>query len=35
LNEDDFDIWPPLVEAGAQTLSVTDSSPGHTVMAPI
>jgi hypothetical protein len=32
LNEDDFDIWPPLVEAGAQTLSVTDSSPGHAVM---
>jgi metal-dependent HD superfamily phosphatase/phosphodiesterase len=32
LNEDDFDIWPPLVQAGAQTLSVTDSSPGHAVM---
>jgi hypothetical protein len=29
---DDFDIWPPLVQAGAQTLSVTDSSPGHAVM---
>jgi len=35
LNEDDFDIWPPLVEAGAQTLSVTDSSPGHAVIASI
>jgi hypothetical protein len=33
LNEDDFDIWPPLVEAGAQTLSVTDNSPGHAVIA--
>ena len=32
LNEDDFDIWPPSVQAGAQTLSVTDSSPGHAVM---
>jgi hypothetical protein len=28
LNEDDFDIWPPSVQALAQTLSVTDSSPG-------
>ena len=28
LNEEGFDIWPPIVEAGALTLSVTDNSLG-------
>jgi hypothetical protein len=28
LNEKGFDIWPPIVEAGALTLSVTDNSLG-------